>query len=266
MRIVAIAAAALTLAAAPAPAPAAGDGGRFVVTQVVINPALDTRQLTFHADDPRLVGRFVEVAPSRLAMDGSSACTQVRRLRRTGSPAALLRAGFAPASANRRRPIRLMAIGLPDSARATALIEYRCLTPAPASGPAPGRDWWGAVGFPLPGGRRALYWQTEALLVLTPFARVPQPLPSFDCAGAIGKSERAICADPSLANWDRSVATAFRLARDGGGPDAIVPSDDPAALAASQREWLIRRDACAADRACLANAMGGRVEELMRRF
>lgn len=66
-------------------------------------------------------------------------------------------------------------------------------------------------------------------------AQTPLP-PSFDCARAATRVEKAICDDGMLASLDRLVARALRFAQDA----------DPAgaeALRAEQRRWLEARDA-----------------------
>ncbi|TWB82464.1 uncharacterized protein DUF1311 [Nitrospirillum amazonense] len=59
--------------------------------------------------------------------------------------------------------------------------------------------------------------------------------PSFDCAAAKTPTERAICADPKLADQDREVARLYSQALTQAGTDV-------AALAGEQRRWLATRD------------------------
>ena len=60
---------------------------------------------------------------------------------------------------------------------------------------------------------------------------------------------QAICGDRLLAGWDRSVAQAF----DQGGGDRD-----------EQRAWLLERDRCGADSACLQETMSIRTGSLLR--
>ncbi len=241
------------------------DAGRYVVTRVVINPLLDARQRQYVTDDPRLVGRFVDVAPRRLALDGTSPCTRVGRTTKRGTVADLLRSNLPPASPARQRPLRFVERGLDHVTGPVAIVRYRCLVAdtGRVGGP-PGRSWTGAASFPIGQRQRGLFWQTEAILILTPVTGAA-PRPSFDCRKARGAGETAICRDPSLASWDRSLAAAYALLRDGGGPDDVAPATDPAELAASQRRFLAERSRCGADRTCLSDRMSERVEALMRR-
>lgn len=248
-------------------APGRGDLGRFVVTAVLTDPALDNNEQRYFRDDPRLLGRLVEIAPARLAMDGSSPCTAVGRRWSRGTVAAVLRTDLSRRSPNHPphpRPADMGLTGAQAGGQPTDVVRYACRTPDRGGGPVAGRAWDGVPGFPLGPGRRGMIWDGEVVLVLSPASRTAAR-PSFACSAAAGVSERTICSDPSLANWDRSVATAYRLMRDGGGPDEIAPVDDRTALAQSQRAWTGRRDACGADRACLAGRMQERTEQLMRR-
>lgn len=243
----------------------ADDTGRFVVARAIINPLLEARQRQYLSNDPRLVGRFVDVLPQRLAFDGMSPCTRVSRTRTRGAVADLLRADLPPGSPARQRPLRLAQHGLGQATSPVGIVQYRCLTPdAGQSGGAPGRAWTGASTFPIGPRQRGLYWQTEAILVLVPAASAT-PRPSFDCRKARGATETTICRNLSLASWDRSVATAYALLRNGGGPDDFTAAEDQAELAGSQRQFLAERNRCGADRACLEDRMVERVEALMRR-
>lgn len=244
-----------------AAASASADQGQYVVTGVLIDPALDNLQRRWFRDDPRLIGRFVTIEPRRLAIDTGRTCAKASRRVTQRSIADVLRANSQRRNAAAARAPGAADFGLsPVAAGRVAVVEYRC---ADADGP--GRDWSGATGFALGGGQRALTWDREVVLVLQPLSGAARVQPSFACAKARSASERAICADASLAAWDRSVAGAFKLNRDGGGPDAWEPAEDQAALAESQRNWLKKRDACAADRMCLLDAMYARTDALMRR-
>ena len=240
------------------------DAGRFVVTRVLIDPAIDNAAQRYFSDDPRLKGRMVEIAPARLAIGGDYPCTQVERRRMRRSVAALLKAALPRRSPNGRAyplPAEMKMGAVPAGAVET--VAYRCTGPDEGkAGGIPGHDWSGAVAFPLGGERRGLLWASEMVLVLEPAARAAVA-PSFDCARAAGASEKAICADPALAGWDRSVAAAFAMLRDGS--DEVAATDDPGALVESQRRWVAARDACGADARCLEDRMAERTDALMRR-
>lgn len=243
------------------------DEGHWVVTRVFIDPALDNSEQRYFTNDPRLVGRFVDIRPQRLAIDGNSPCTKVRRTVTRGTLVGLLKAKLYRRSSNQRRhpsPADMRVEGVPTGL--IDIVRYNCIAPDTGrAGGVPGHVWSGVAGFPLASSRRGLLWENEVILELSPSARTQRPSPSFDCNRAHGKAEMTICRDPALANWDRSVAKAFALLRDGGGPDAIEPVDDAAALLASQRQWLAERKTCSANRDCLENHMFERTDALMRR-
>ena len=249
------------------PAAPAGDLGRFEVVRVVVNPFLNSAQRQYYNDDPRYVGRIFEIAPAKLAMDDGSICTRPKRTGIRTTVPALLRKElevYGPI----KRPVRPLSAD-PDLTRAPrgtlTAVRYACASSTSSEADQTGRNWTGAVGFPLATPRRGLVWTYEVVLILAP-AAAGQPIrASFPCAKARSASKKALCSDASLAGWDRSVAAAFRLLRDGGGPDDIAPEDDTPALVASQQAWVRSRDRCGADRQCLLDRMAERTDALMRR-
>lgn len=256
-------------AAASTPAKAVaspGDLGRFEVVRVIANPNLNSVQAQYYNDDPRYVGRIVEVATTRLAMDDGSVCTRPKRTSIRTKVSALLHKeveAYGPI----KRPSKPLSAD-PDVGRAprsaVTAVRYTCAHSAAPHADQAGRNWTGAVGFPLAPPRRGLVWTYEMVLVLAPTNSQPISA-SFPCTRARSASEKAICSDPSLAGWDRSVAVAFRLLRDGGGLDELAPEEDTPALIASQQAWVRSRDRCSADRQCLLDCMAERTEALMRR-
>lgn len=243
------------------------DEGRWVVTRVFIDPALDNAEQRYFTNDPRFVGRFVDVRPERVAIDGDIPCTQVRRTVSRGTLAGLLKAKLYRRSPSQRRhptPVDMHVAGALKGP--VDIVRYDCVAPDTGRpGGIPGHIWSGVSGFPLASPHRGLLWETEVILELSPAAQAQPPRPSFDCKRARSIAETTICRDPALANWDRSVAAAFVLLRDGGGPDRSEPVDDPAALLDSQRQWLAVRETCSANRECLEDRMSERTDALMRR-
>lgn len=61
---------------------------------------------------------------------------------------------------------------------------------------------------------------------------------SFDCAKASTPTEKAICANPHLAEADRTVAALYAQLIDGASPEAVT------ALRSLQHGWLHERDKC----------------------
>lgn len=86
---------------------------------------------------------------------------------------------------------------------------------------------------------------------------LPRPVaqPSFSCAQARSRGERAVCADAELADLDRAMASEYQRA---------VAASDPrqAALLRQTRDrFLEYRDDCP-NSACIADAYSGRIREI----
>lgn len=87
--------------------------------------------------------------------------------------------------------------------------------------------------------------------------RHPDARPSFNCDDASQTIEHLICADPAIAEADRSLSRIWRTLGDRG-----LVTDE---LRLSQRQWLARRDACLIDddpKACVKKTMLDRIAEL----
>lgn len=251
-----------SIATAPALARPGDDVGRYVVTRVLIDPVLDNLQRRYFPDDPRFVGRLFTLETNLLSDDAGLPCTKVRRRWSRQSVAAVLKANSQRRNQYAARAPVPRDYKLPPVPRGPiAIVSYDC---------GDDRDdrtngFPGAVGWALSGDRRALLWSQEVILILEPRGR-DAPRPSFSCAKARSLTEQTICADASLANWDRSVAMAYAVNLSGSTkPLDWTPTDDPEALQASQRRWLAERDRCGADRECLLGQMFSRTDILMRR-
>lgn len=79
--------------------------------------------------------------------------------------------------------------------------------------------------------------------------------PSFNCANARTRGERAVCADPDLAALDRQMASQYQRAVSGS------PPAQAALLRRTRDRFLSYRDSCPND-ACIANAYRGRMREI----
>ena len=243
------------------------DIGRFVVTRAILNPGVDPNETGLYTNDPRLVGRIMTIEPDRLAIAYDEACPQVRRtLLRTTIRVFLSNHLSKPDP--RRHPARSLWSD-PDLKRAPTgpvdIVRYECTGTGRMTDPSAGQEWSTAFGFPLAVSRRALSWSVDLILVLEPLSSASAIRPSFACSRTHSLSELTICRDPALAGLDRSVTEAYRLARDGGGPDGFAPVKPTAALVQSQQRWLRTRDACGTDRQCLAGRMMARTGALMQR-
>jgi len=89
--------------------------------------------------------------------------------------------------------------------------------------------------------------------------------PSFDCGSADDKAAAAVCAIPDLALLDTEVHRLYALAESGtyGTVERLEE------LAAMQRRWLERRDACGEGQdieACLFGRYAMRIHELRQGF
>jgi uncharacterized protein len=82
------------------------------------------------------------------------------------------------------------------------------------------------------------------------------PVPSFNCRAASLPAEIAICADAELAGLDNRLASQFSASL--GGRSA----GSAAAISAGQLRWLQDRNACGANRDCIANSYRARLQQL----
>jgi uncharacterized protein len=80
--------------------------------------------------------------------------------------------------------------------------------------------------------------------------------PSFNCRAAAAPAEIAICGDAQLAALDNQLAQQFSLKA------MALPVSATAAFKAAQARWLQARNACGADKTCLANSYRLRMQQL----
>jgi uncharacterized protein YecT (DUF1311 family) len=225
-------------------------------TWEVVQVAVDQRDQPHWArfpDDPRLLGRSLEIGAAGIALDDDSrACTQ---------PALSdLAPGTLQDFIGQRfpRPARFetpaaptlhdFGLELPDAA--IAPVQVRC---TPDASP-----WNGAWLVRLPTGRLLTNFDNSGyVLVLQRREPGRRIRASFACGKARSAVEQAICASPTLAGYDRSIAAAYRRALGLAG-------DDAGAVKQAQLEWLHSRDACGANAECLDQTMRERVDQLMQ--
>lgn len=74
---------------------------------------------------------------------------------------------------------------------------------------------------------------------------------SFDCTRASSPTERAICSDATLSDFDGRMAVAYKQ----------LLSRDPLALP-EQREWMKQRNQCGGDIGCLTSSYQGRLQKI----
>lgn len=116
----------------------------------------------------------------------------------------------------------------------------------------------GAWMYIAPDGRLLLLWYDETILVLARLGADAKPHASFDCARAASPTEKTLCNSLQLASFDRSVASAYEIARDQIKDEKAMEKQ----LVSSQKSWLRQRDACASDSKCLLASMKKRMTEL----
>ncbi|MEC4720265.1 hypothetical protein RY831_13980 [Noviherbaspirillum sp. CPCC 100848] len=120
----------------------------------------------------------------------------------------------------------------------------------------------GAWLLPLPGERLAVRWHDETILELKRVPENARPIPSFDCTRTSVESERAICHSIPLAKLDVSVAKSYAAAT--RELQEAKLQNSLTVLKAEQRAWLLKRNRCKSDAACLENAMSLRLEAIDR--
>ena len=88
---------------------------------------------------------------------------------------------------------------------------------------------------------------------------------SFNCQGARSPDERAVCADRHLNDQDVVLAMLVRtLAQMQGGKANAGKANKE--LRATQRDWLVKRKACRADRQCLTHHYDDRIAALEEQY
>lgn len=80
--------------------------------------------------------------------------------------------------------------------------------------------------------------------------------PSYDCGKAATDTELAICASPDLWAMDRAVSNLYFIFR------RAAASVERTAFLEGQRAWLVRRNACGGDRACLMERYSSRLFDM----
>lgn len=80
--------------------------------------------------------------------------------------------------------------------------------------------------------------------------------PSFDCAKARSKTEKAICAIPEIARLDNEMAGLYLQRR------RASKGSKRNALSEQQRQWQRKRNACGSRASCLIEVYGQRIEQL----
>jgi uncharacterized protein YecT (DUF1311 family) len=251
----------LVLHAVLASDPSAGAGGNPVdamtgtweVREVAVDHQ-DQQHWRFRPNDPQLMGRTLSIDHERVVLSSSKDldCSQTTWKAKPTTWGYLIAKGFPRPTDGGRSAAPTPADFQLKVAKKDKVSAY----------PLCGSSGKTAVHFPAApwlalqeADKMALNVDNQVLLFLQRRLADAKPAPSFDCAKATTPTEKAICGDFDLASWDRSVALALHQAI------ARNPEKE-ASLRASQRDWLKRRDACAAKVECIDEQQWRRVEEL----
>jgi hypothetical protein len=95
----------------------------------------------------------------------------------------------------------------------------------------------------------------DQTVVPPPPPRTTSSRPSFNCANARTRGERAVCSDAGLASLDRQMAGQFNRAMAEASPG------ERQMLVRTRNRFLAFRDRCGSD-ACVADAYRGRMDEI----
>ena len=250
MALIAVLGTAHVHAAGTPPAALQGD---WEVTQVGVDEN-DQPHWRYEPGDPRLVGRALTIgAHGELSFDfGKSPCQAVDWLARPPAKLSTIVGKTFPRPPGGDLP-RLPALddfGLKLDDRPVVALDANCAGTPPARW---NRAWFASLGAD----RMVVAYDGDLLLVLTKVERAAPPVASFACSAARTPTEKAICGSRALAGYDRSLAAAWRrgLQRH---------DDDKAAFEKTQHDWLLTRNACGADAACISDRLQERLDVLMQ--
>ncbi|MDB4988101.1 MAG: hypothetical protein JWN04_3279 [Myxococcaceae bacterium] len=221
--------------------------GQWEVERVLPDQA-DRMRWTMRTNSPSMIYRRFVITDRTVELDGA-VCMQ-RWVARSITWGELFRIGFLrgprPATSIHPKPEDFELV----LSKQTRVKAYPlCFEPNVKN------PWLRGQWVVFEGSDRMIMHADETLIFV--FRRVPEgehPLASFSCAQAATPTEKAICGNAELANWDRSVAEALRQL-----PRSAVQAEE---LLAEQPEWLRTRDQCGADAACLETSMRNRTSDL----
>lgn len=226
--------------------------GSWEVRQVAVDHR-DQPHWAYYPDDPRLLGRELDITASAISLDdGSRVCTAPA----LSSEAMVPLQGFI--GQRFPRPEHFATPTAPTLQDFGIELADSPVTPLRLACTPDASPWNGAWLVLLPSGELLTNFDNSGyVLVLHRLDKGSPVKASFDCARARSATEQAICASPELARYDLNVAAAYRRALD-------LAADDAGTLRQQQVEWLKARNTCAADAACLKQRMQERVGQLMQ--
>src|SRR5579871_4158089 len=102
-----------------------------------------------------------------------------------------------------------------------------------------------------------------ALVIMGSLAPAGAASPSFSCGGNLSATEKAICADDGLAALDVALTAAYQKALAALEPESANALDETrVGLTVTQKAWIAHRNACGANKGCIAKAYKVRTGEL----
>jgi len=240
-------------AAGTAGSPVDAMTGTWEVREVAVDHQ-DQQHWRFRPNDPQLIGRTLSVDHERVKLNFSKEldCAQTSWKAKPTTWGYLIAKGFPrPADGGRS------AAPTPDDFelkvnKTTKVLAYPlCGSSGKTAAHFPAAPWLALEEAD----KMAVNLDNQVLLILKRRLPDAKPTPSFDCSKAATPTEKAICGNFDLASWDRSVALALH--------QAIARNPDKeASLRGTQRDWLKKRDECAAKVECIDEQQWRRVEEL----
>lgn len=256
--------ASLVMTAARAAPPASPYAGQWQVRQVLVHEDRADR-LLYQVNDPRLVGRMVDIDVRRIDSDlpEASHCDQPVLVPRPQVLNTLLTRTLWSALPGKDAA---QAFGLQVSGTREVKVAWTACTvgqfgpslktaPTDKAAGDPERTW---VALATPN-QLLMPWYGDTLLVLEPRASDQPARPSFACGQARLPAEKAICASPRLSSYDLSLSQAWRAAVQASEGDAGCLTD----ARRDQTQWVATRNQCARDEDCLRQAMKTRLDALM---
>ena len=230
--------------------------GRWVVQQVAVD-SNDRLHRSSEPDDPRLMGNVLDIRADGTLDPTRQDCKHAQwQPRRATSLAAIVARNKRESGGRIERP-SLADYALTFGDPTLAPYEAFCTSEAGKRESFNGGNWFASVSE----SRMIEGNGVDTVLVYDRITDATPVKPSFACAPDQDTSEKAICNSQILAGLDRSVALAYRRARERTGD---TPAGDEA-LRKEQADWIAERDRCKADENCLILRMGDRIDALMQR-
>jgi uncharacterized protein YecT (DUF1311 family) len=229
--------------------------GTWEVVQVAVDSA-DQPHWLYRPDDPRLLGRELSIDGERVRFNyRTDDCKPAGWKTRNTSWGQLLAESFRrPESAELPRSPKPSDFGSKLAGSAPVAVQsLKCIRSDP-KGPVPWADAW----FVLQGrDTLAMRLDGSALLMLARRTAGEKPKASFDCARATSPTEKTLCSQTGLAGLDRSVDAAWQGALERQPGDWSRLHDE-------QTAWLVTRDRCGTDAACLEEQLLQRIDQLVQ--